>query len=98
MDWDSLAAAIGGGKKKEGGKVEGGRPGTFGHIHPALPSHRGAATVQGPRPTSLRSGLAPGEISGHELHVTGGKQAQCRLVLQAAQLVSGKAKFGIHVP
>lgn len=51
VDWDSRAQAIGGGKKKEGGKAEGDASdlGTecARRSSPALPSHRRAATVPG---------------------------------------------------
>lgn len=95
--WDSLAQAIGGGKKKEGGKAEGGASDLGTECARALRCLLtvGQPLCQGPRPTSLHSGLAPGEISGHELHATGGETG---LVLQAAQVVSGKARFGIQVP
>lgn len=96
-DWDSLAEAVGGGKKTEGRQ-------RVVHLTWELSMPKGAAPCcllaggqplcQGSRPSSLHSG----EISGHELHVTGAGTGSQTLVLQAAQLVSGKAKCGIQVP
>lgn len=59
----------------------------------------GQPLCQGPRPTSLHFGLALEKSVAMSSELTGGETGSVQVtVLQAAQLVSGKAKFGIQVP